>query len=39
MRQFPEISESFRGFIEKQKIFFVGTAGPDSNISPPRHRT
>ena len=29
MRQFPDISESFRGFIEKQKIFFVGAAGPD----------
>jgi hypothetical protein len=29
MRQFPEISESFRGFIEKQGIFFVGAAGPD----------
>jgi hypothetical protein len=29
MRQFPEISESFREFIEKQKIFFVGAAGPD----------
>jgi len=36
MRQFPEIGESFRGFIEKQKIFFVGTAGTDSDLSPQR---
>ena len=38
MRQFPEISETFRGFIEKQKIFFVGIAGLDSDLSPRRHR-
>jgi hypothetical protein len=36
MRQFQEITEGFRGFIEKQKVFFVGTAAPDGrvNISP-----
>ena len=33
MRQFPEINESFRGFIEKQKIFFVGTAAPDGRVN------
>jgi hypothetical protein len=33
MRQFPEISESFRGFIEKQKVFFVGTAAPDGRVN------
>jgi hypothetical protein len=38
MRQFQEITEGFRGFIEKQKVFFVGTAGLDSGISPPRRR-
>ena len=38
MRQFSEITENFRGFIEKQRVFFVGTAGPDSDLSPRRHR-
>jgi hypothetical protein len=33
MRQFPEITEHFRGFIEKQKIFFVGTAAPDGRVN------
>jgi hypothetical protein len=33
MRQFPEISETFRGFIEKQKIFFVGTAAPYGRVN------
>ena len=33
MRQFPEISESFRGFIEKQRVFFVGTAAPVGKVN------
>lgn len=33
MRQFPEITESFRRFIEKQRIFFVGTAAPDGRVN------
>lgn len=33
MRQFPEITESFRGFIEKQRVFFVGTAAPDGRVN------
>jgi predicted pyridoxine 5'-phosphate oxidase superfamily flavin-nucleotide-binding protein len=35
-KQFSEISEKLKQFIEKQKIFFVGTAASDGrvNISP-----
>lgn len=35
-KQYSEISDKFKKFIEKQKIFFVGTATTDSrvNISP-----
>ncbi len=35
-KQFSEISDAHRKFIEEQHIFFTGTAGPDSrvNISP-----
>ena len=35
-KQFTEISESFKQFIEDQKIFFVGTAASDGrvNVSP-----
>jgi hypothetical protein len=33
MRQFPEITDDFRHFIEKQKIFFVGTAARDGRVN------
>jgi len=35
-KQFPEIEDSHRAFIEEQKMFFVGTAAEDGrvNISP-----
>ena len=35
-KRFTEIKDSFRQFIEAQKIFFVGTAAPDGrvNVSP-----
>ena len=35
-KQFPEIDETQRKFIEEQHLFFVGTAAPDGrvNISP-----
>jgi hypothetical protein len=33
MPQFSEITERFRGFIEQQKIFFVGTAAPDGRVN------
>lgn len=35
-RQFHEIGADLRGFIERQKIFFVATAAPDGrvNVSP-----
>lgn len=35
-RQFPEITDALKGFIERQKIFFVGTADVDGrvNVSP-----
>ena len=33
MRQFPEITESFRGFIGKQRIFFVATAARDGRVN------
>jgi len=33
MRQFPEIGESFRGFIGKQRIFFVATAARDGRVN------
>ena len=33
MPQFPEITERFREFIEKQKIFFVGTAAPGGRVN------
>ncbi|MBB2893128.1 pyridoxamine 5'-phosphate oxidase family protein [Flexivirga oryzae] len=34
--QYPEISDQFRGFIEEQHLFFVGTAARDGrvNVSP-----
>jgi hypothetical protein len=33
MPQFPEITERFREFIEKQRIFFVGTAAPGGRVN------
>ncbi len=35
-KRFPEIGEQRREFIERQKMFFVGTAAPDGrvNVSP-----
>lgn len=35
-KQFDEISDAHRAFIEAQHIFFTGTAGPEGrvNISP-----
>lgn len=35
-KQFPEISDTHRAFIERQKIFFVGSAAPTGrvNVSP-----
>lgn len=35
-KQFPEIDDSHRAFIERQKIFFVGSAAPTGrvNVSP-----
>jgi hypothetical protein len=35
-RQFPKITDALKGFIERQKIFFVGTADVDGrvNVSP-----
>lgn len=36
MKQFTEITATIQAFIEQQKIFFVGTAGPEGrvNVSP-----
>ena len=33
MRQFPEITERFRSFIEQQKVFFVGTAAREGRVN------
>jgi hypothetical protein len=33
MRQFAEITDRFRSFIEQQKIFFVGTAARDGRVN------
>ncbi|HEX8328069.1 MAG TPA: pyridoxamine 5'-phosphate oxidase family protein [Hymenobacter sp.] len=35
-KQFAEIDDATRAFIEQQKVFFVGTAGPEGrvNVSP-----
>jgi hypothetical protein len=33
MRQFTEINDPFRSFIEQQKIFFVGTAAAEGRVN------